>query len=162
MENEQNNKIISSRQLLKRLREIMSSDVAIQEKLDQSVNAVAKEMHTDVCSFYLLQPGDILELFATYGLKQSAVHETSLRLGEGLIGEIAVQKKTLAFKDAWHHPSFVFKPETGEKLFQTLMGVPVLQGANLLGVVAVQTEQEYDYTEDEIDTLPPLLPTKYS
>ena len=153
MEKEQDVKVISSRQLLKKLREVMSSAIAVQEKLNQIVNVVAKEMHTDVCSFYLLQPGDILELFATYGLKQSAVHETSLRLGEGLIGEIAVQKKALTFEDAWHHPSFVFKEETGEKLFQTLMGVPVLQGANLLGVVAVQTEQEHEYTEDEIETL---------
>lgn len=153
MEKEQNILASSSRKLLKRLRQVMSSDVGVQEKLNKIVDAVADEMHTQVCSFYLLQPGDILELFATHGLKQSAVHETSLRLGEGLIGEIAVQKKALAFKDAFHHPSFVFKPETGEKLFQTLMGVPVLQGSNLLGVIAVQTEQEYDYSEDEIETL---------
>ena len=153
MEKEQDVKTVSSRQLLKQLREIMSSGIVVQEKLNQIVSVVAKEMHTDVCSFYLLQPGDILELFSTYGLKQSAVHETSLRLGEGLIGEIAVQKKALSFEDAWHHPSFVFKQETGEKPFQTLMGVPVLQGSNLLGVVAVQTEREHDYTEDEIETL---------
>lgn len=153
METEQDEKTISSRQLLKQLREVMSSGIAVQEKLDRIVDVVAKEMHTDVCSFYLLQPGDILELFATYGLKQSAVHETSLRLGEGLIGEVAVQKKALSFSDAWHHPSFVFKEETGEKPFQTLMGVPVLQGSNLLGVVAVQTEQEHTYTDEETETL---------
>ncbi len=152
VQKEQNTKI-SARRLLKRLREVMSSEIDGQEKLKRIVNVVAGEMNTDVCSFYLLQPGDILELFATYGLKQSAVHETSLRLGEGLIGEIAVQKKALSFEDAWHHPSFVFKPETGEKLFQTLMGVPVLQGANLLGVVAVQTEQVHTYSEDEVETL---------
>ncbi|MBO5997581.1 MAG: phosphoenolpyruvate--protein phosphotransferase [Alphaproteobacteria bacterium] len=152
MEKEQD-KTASSRQLLKQLREIMSSDIGVQEKLNRIVYSVAKGMHTDVCSFYLLQPGDILELFATYGLRQSAVHETSLRLGEGLIGEIAVQKKALSFEDAWHHPSFVFKPETGEKMFQTLMGVPVLQGSNLLGVVAVQTEDAYVYSEEEVETI---------
>ena len=99
MEKEQDIRPVSSRLLLKRLREIMSSDIDVQGKLNRIVQVVASEMHTDVCSFYLLQPGDILELFATYGLKYSAVHETSLRLGEGLIGEIAVQKKALSFED---------------------------------------------------------------
>ncbi|MBE6450208.1 MAG: phosphoenolpyruvate--protein phosphotransferase [Alphaproteobacteria bacterium] len=153
MEKEQITKVISSRRLLKKLREVMSADISVQEKLNRIVDVVAFEMQTEVCSFYLLQPGDILELFASFGLKQSALHETSLRLGEGLIGEIAVQKKALSFDDVWHHPSFVFKPETGEKIFRTLMGVPVLQGTHLLGVLAVQTEQPYVYTEEEIETL---------
>lgn len=146
-------KEISSRRLLKRLRDVMLQDISIQTKLDKIVCLVAEELHTEVCSFYLLRPGDILELFATYGLSQDAVHETSLRMGEGLIGEIAVQKKSLSFPDAWHHPSFVFKPETGEKPFLSLMGVPVLQGTNLLGVLAVQTEAHYEYQEEEIEIL---------
>ena len=146
-------KEISSRRLLKRIRDVMLQDISIQTKLDKIVYLVADELHTEVCSFYLLRPGDILELFATYGLSQDAVHETSLRMGEGLIGEIAVQKKPLSFPDAWHHPSFVFKPETGEKPFLSLMGVPVLQGSNLLGVLAVQTEEHYEYQEEEIEIL---------
>ena len=110
-------KEVSSRRLLKRLRDVMLQDIPVQTKLDKIVSLVADELHTEVCSFYLLRPGDILELFATCGLNQDAVHETSLRMGEGLIGEIAVQKKALSFPDAWHHPSFVFKPETGAKPF---------------------------------------------
>ena len=82
-----------------------------------------------------------MELFASYGLKANAVHETMLRMGEGLIGEIAVQKKALSFPDVWDHPSFVYRPETGEKLFKSLMGVPVLKGSQLLGVLPVQTEK---------------------
>lgn len=146
-------KEVSSRRLLKRLRDVMLQDIPVQTKLDKIVSLVADELHTEVCSFYLLRPGDILELFATCGLNQDAVHETSLRMGEGLIGEIAVQKKALSFPDAWHHPSFVFKPETGEKPFLSLMGVPVLRGTNLLGVLAVQTAEHYDYQEEEIEIL---------
>ena len=153
MEKEEKNKIPSARRLLKRLRSVLSSDLSVEKKLNEIMDAVSAEMHTEVCSFYLLQPGDILELFATKGLNQEAVHETSLRLGEGLIGEIALQKKTLIFEDAWHHPSFVFKPETGEKLFNTMMGTPILKGNRLMGVLAVQTEKSRTYTEDEADLL---------
>jgi len=146
-------KEFSSRRLLKRLRDLMMQDITVPHKLEKITALVASELGTDVCSLYLLQPGDILELFATYGLKKEAVHETNLRLGEGLVGEIAIQKKTLAFSDAWHHPSFVFKPETGEETFKSLMGVPILQGANLLGVLVVQTAEEYQYEEDEQEAM---------
>ena len=149
---EENNEL-SSRRLLKRLRAIMSSDEAEQAQLDAIVEAVADEMHVDVCSFYCLLPGDILELYASFGLHASAVHETRLRLGEGLIGEIAIQKKSQAFADAWNHPSFVFKPETQEDPFSSLMGVPVLRGTRLIGVLSVQTREYHDYTEDEIELL---------
>ena len=153
MEQTKNQQEISARRLLKRLRDVMVQESPVQEKLDKIVEIVALELHTQVCSFYFLQPGDILELFASYGLKPEAVHETTLRMGEGLIGEIAVQKKALSFTDAWDHPSFVYKPETGEKLFKSLMGVPVLKGSQVLGVLAVQTEENHVYEEDEVEIL---------
>ncbi len=153
MEQTKNQQEISARRLLKRLREVMVQDLPVQEKLNQIVEIVAVELHMQVCSFYFLQPGDILELFASFGLSAAAVHETTLRMGEGLIGEIAVQKKALSFTDAWNHPSFVFKPETGEKVFKSLMGVPVLKGSQVLGVLAVQTEESHIYEEDEVDIL---------
>ena len=153
MEQTKNQQEISARRLLKRLRDVMVQESPVQEKLDKIVEIVALELHTQVCSFYFLQPGDILELFASYGLKPEAVHETTLRMGEGLIGEIAVQKKALSFTDAWDHPSFVYKPATGEKLFKSLMGVPVLKGSQVLGVLAVQTEENHVYEEDEVEIL---------
>ena len=153
MEQTKTQQEISARRLLKRLRDVMIQETSVQEKLNKIVEIVAEELHTHVCSFYFLQPGDILELFASYGLKANAVHETMLRMGEGLIGEIAVQKKALSFPDVWDHPSLVYRPETGEKLFKSLMGVPVLKGSQLLGVLAVQTEESHDYEEDEIDIL---------
>ncbi len=144
---------LSSRRLLKRLRDVMTQDSATQDKLDEIVKFVALELHFPVCSFYYLQPGDILELFSNYGLNKKAIHETTLRMGEGLVGEVAIQKKALSFNNVWKHPSFVYKPETGEKPFKSLLGVPVLKGSYVLGVLSVQTEDPYTYNEDEIEIL---------
>ncbi|MDX1581485.1 MAG: hypothetical protein R3360_07675, partial [Alphaproteobacteria bacterium] len=59
-----------------------------------------------VCSIYLVRAGDILELFATKGLNAEAVHKTSLRVGEGLVGEIAARASPLNLSDAQSHPNF--------------------------------------------------------
>ncbi len=50
---------------------------------------VASELVSEVCSIYVLRPGDILELAATEGLKLEAVGRTRLRVGEGIIGLVA-------------------------------------------------------------------------
>ncbi len=46
-------------------------------------------MVAEVCSCYVMRAGEVLELFATEGLRPEAVHRTRLRVGEGLVGVIA-------------------------------------------------------------------------
>ena len=50
---------------------------------------IAADMVAEVCSAYVMRAGEVLELFATEGLKPEAVHRTRLRVGEGLVGDIA-------------------------------------------------------------------------
>lgn len=145
--------LVSGREVLKSLRALMTQDISPQERLNQIVALVADRLGMDVCSCYIMRPGDMLELCATKGLDQKAVHETFLRVGEGLVGEIALQRKSLIFEDAWNHPSFVHKPETKEKAFKSLMGVPVLRGSHLLGVLTVQTRQVESFPPETAELL---------
>ena len=110
-------------------------------------------MVAEVCSIYLLRAGEVLELFATEGLKKEAVHKTRLRVGEGLIGDIASHARALALADAQHHPQFAYRPETGEESFRSLAGVPILHGGRVVGVLAVQTIEARQYTDEEIEAL---------
>lgn len=145
--------ITSARQVLKALRELMSKEMDSQKRLNQIVTIVAHHLHVEVCSLYVLRPGDMLELYATKGLDIKAVHETFLRMGEGLIGEIALQRRSIVFENAWEHPSFVYKPETKEKPFKSLLGVPVIRGDNLLGVFAIQTIAVQAFSEEIVELL---------
>ncbi len=145
--------IFSARHILKNLRELMAKDLSAQERLDKIVEMVSLQLNTDVCSCYVWRPGDVLELWASKGLDPKAVHETYLRVGEGLIGEIAAQRKSLVFEDAWAHPSFVHKPETREEAFKSLAGVPIIRGNSLLGVLAVQTKKVQSFQPESIEVL---------
>ena len=102
--------------LLKRLRDTMARAESVEVTLSEVVRLVANEMVAEVCSIYLLRAGEVLELFATQGLNPSAVHSTRLRVGEGLVGDIAAHARPLALDDAQHHPQFVYRPETGEEI----------------------------------------------
>jgi len=50
---------------LRRLRGIMAGSGSAQERLDRIVRVVAAEMVAEVCSAYVMRPGEVLELFAT-------------------------------------------------------------------------------------------------
>ena len=140
------------RVLLRRLREVMAGSGTAQERLDQVVQVIAANMVAEVCSVYLIRDG-VLELFATEGLKPEAVHRTTLRLGEGLVGLIAEQRRPMALSDARSHPNFAYRPETGEEIYRSLAGVPILSGGREVGVLVVQNRTQRHYTEDEIEAM---------
>ena len=124
-----------------------------QQRLDGITNIIAADMVAEVCSVYVRRAGDVLELFATQGLQLSAVHSTHLRVGEGIVGDIAARARPLALADAQKHPSFVFRPETGEEAYHSMLGVPILRDGRVVGVLAVQNSAQRLYSEEEKETL---------
>jgi phosphotransferase system enzyme I (PtsP) len=145
------------RRLLARVRDVMAGGGAgittAEDRLDEITGIIAADLVAEVCSVYVLRAGEVLELFATRGLKPEAVHQTRLRIGEGIIGDIAAHARPLALADAPDHPHFVYRPETGEEIYHSLMGVPILRGGKVIGVVAVQNRNRRRYSEEEVETL---------
>ena len=131
----------------------MASPLEAQQRLDQIVSIIAADMVAEVCSIYVMRAGEVLELFATEGLKVSAVHNTRLRVGEGLVGLIAAQARPVALADAQSHSDFAYRPETGEELYQSLLGVPVLRSGRVIGVIAVQNRTRRNYGDEEVEIL---------
>ena len=141
------------RLLLRQLRATMAEPLASQARLDKIVALIAQNMRADVCSFYVLRDDGALELFATKGLKPEAVHMTTLRLGEGLVGVIAAEAEPLSLDDAPSHPAFAYRPETGEDPYSAFLGVPVLRAGQTLGVLVVQNAERRHYGEDEMEAM---------
>ena len=141
------------RLLLKRLREVMAEPGSAQERLDKLVRIIAGNMVAEVCSVYLVRAGQMLELFASEGLNPTAVHRTRLRIGEGLVGEIAARGLSLSLSDAQSHPNYVYRPETGEEIYHSLLGVPILRNSQVIGVLVVQNVTRRHYTEEEAEAL---------
>jgi len=139
--------------LMRRLREIMQSSDTPEERLAKVVRMVSGAMVAEVCSVYLMQPGEMLELFETEGLNREAVHNTRLAVGSGLVGHIAATSKPLRLRDAQGHPRFEFRPETGEEIYSSLLGVPILHSSKVVGVLVVQNARERDYTDEEQEAL---------
>jgi phosphotransferase system, enzyme I, PtsP len=144
---------LGPRVLLRRLREVMAETETAQHKLDKIVTLIASIMVAEVCSIYVMREGQVLELYATEGLKREAVHKSKLRVGEGLVGSIAASAESLNLADAQAHPSFKYLPETGEEIYNSFLGVPVLRAGNTIGVLVVQNRTRRQYSEEEEEAL---------
>jgi phosphotransferase system enzyme I (PtsP) len=142
-----------SRKLLGRLRDAMAGDVAGQARLDKITHLIANSMGCEVCSIYLFRDEDTLELCATEGLKAEAVHETRMRLGEGLVGQVAKGKGIVNTPNAPQAPGFRYMPETGEEIFSSFLGVPVQRLGEMLGVLVVQSKAAREFSADEVYAL---------
>lgn len=144
--------VSAARMILTRLHDVMASRSHAQAKLNTVVEVIAEGLDSEVCSVYLLREG-MLELFATKGLAQEAVHVTRMAIGEGLVGTIAGNTETLNLAEAAAHPDFSYRPETGEDRFHSFAGVPIVRRERAVGVLCVQHVDPRRYEEVEIEAL---------
>ncbi len=142
----------SAREILTRLHDVMAARTTAQMKLNSVVAIIGEAIDSEVCSIYLLREG-VLELYATRGLDQGAVHVTKLAQGEGLVGTIAQRVEVLNLDEAASHPDFAYKPETGEERFHSFAGVPIIRRERAVGVLAVQHTDRRKYADVEIEAL---------
>src|SRR5210317_2605341 len=126
----------------------------LDETLRNIVNLVARRMHTDVCSIYLLdEDNETLRLQASKGLSRKAVGKVTLRIGEGLTGMAAPKRHAIAIEEPQDHPSYRYFKETGEEKFHSFLGIPLFDRNKPLGVIVLQTKTSRQFSKEEISAL---------
>jgi len=118
------------------------------------VALIATRFRTDVCSAYLLEPDrSNLVLAATLGLHPRCIGALRMPLNEGLVGLVAEQVMPVAVEDAGNHPRFKYFRESGEEVYHSFLGVPLIDRGILQGVLVVQTKEPRVFRENEIRML---------
>ena len=145
-----------SRGFLRKLREISAAPINARARIDTALVQIAQYMMAEACSVYVRRSDRQLELYATYateGLNRKAVHLTTMKEGEGLVGVVAQTAAPLAVSDAQEHPAFFYRPETGEEVYHSFLGVPILREDVYDDVLVVQNKVRRSYSEEEVETL---------
>ena len=133
---------------LRRIVQEINASASLHESLDIMVNQVAEAMHVDVCSIYLLdERNQRYLLMASKGLKPEAVGHVSLHTGEGLVGLVGQREEIVNLDNAPKHDRFLYLPETGEEIYNSFLGVPVMYRRKVMGVLVVQNKESQDFSE---------------
>lgn len=139
--------------MLDRLRSIVQKVNAardLQSALNIIVHKVRSALDTQVCSVFLLDKDiNAHVLMASDGLKKESVGHVNLAVGEGLVGLVAKHAEPINLQDAALHPSFHYLKDTGEELYHSFLGVPIIHRRSVLGVLVVQHEERRCFDEGE-------------
>ncbi len=139
------------------LEEITSLTQAGGKPADTLMNVaalIATRFRTDVCSAYLLEPDrSNLVLAATLGLHPRCIGTLRMPLSEGLAGLVAEKVLPVAVEDVSNHPRYKYFKESGEEVYHSFLGVPLIDRGILQGVLVVQTNDPRVFRETEIRML---------
>lgn len=144
---------VDFRDLFRQLRGILKAGgEELQPSLQAIVELLAGHFRSEVCSLYQLDAASgTLLLRATKGLRPEAVGRTALDLGEGLVGTVAESRRLLALENAQADGRFVFRPETGEEIYRSFLGIPLIRARALQGVLVIQHCEPRRYSEEETE-----------
>lgn len=139
---------------LQEIAQAVASASNLDEALSSIVSRVRSALHVRVCSVYLSdEKAGVHILMATEGLRKEAIGRARLRYGEGLVGLVAERAETINVRNAPQHPSYKLIPQTGEKPFQSFLGVPLTHQGEVLGVLVVQRAAARRFGESQVSFL---------
>ena len=146
--------LTASRRLLRRMIEVVAQPISPQQRLDQMVAMIARNLVAEVCSIYALRAGEVLELFASEGLASEAVHQQpECGLGKGW----SVQLRLLATSSIPIALSSTqtssISPKPKKRSIIPFWVCRILRGGRVIGVVVLQNTARRVYADDDVEAL---------
>ena len=139
--------------ILKNLRQITESTADVAQKLANILKTIAEAMQADAAVCYAVVDKNYLDLFSAYGLDRQNSKQTRLRFGEGIVGQIANDKCSLALNNLWMYPKFAASSELLGKDYKSFMGAPILQWNRTVGVLGIYHCTETEYSDVDVELL---------
>jgi phosphotransferase system enzyme I (PtsP) len=125
-----------------------------QRTLERIVQHVVQKMGVDVCSVYALNGEKAcLTLQATAGLDEDSAGRVGMRVQEGLTGLVLEKQEPVFVVHPKKHPRHKFSAESGEDIFETFLGIPLVYQHDVLGVLVIRTVEEDAIPEADIPVL---------
>ncbi len=122
-----------------------------QNALTQNIiNQLAAYLNAQVGVFFLAE-GDCFKLVSSYAYKQRNNNYNQFKLGEGLIGQAALEKKSLIFTQApQEHINLSINSGMGESPPHDIFVLPLIYENQVMGVLELATSRQFTPIEIEL------------
>ena len=139
---------------LTRISKAITSDRYIEDILRLVVTVTAEAMHSKICSLWLLDNSDnALKLRATQSISEDYLKERSLKMGEGIVGQVALTQNSRAVLNVLEDPEYKEKDLARKEGLVSMLSVPMVVKDRVIGVVNCYTSYPHDFTETEKNVL---------
>jgi len=148
---------------IRKIQALHNIDIAIAGSMDVRVilnvalDEVLRQLNVDAADVFLYSPySQSLEYTAQKGFRTELFKAMSIRLGEGIAGRIALERRSIKILNLAEEKSWIRKSIINEEGFVSYYGVPLIAKGQLLGVLEVfkRTPMEEDEEwEEYLETL---------
>jgi signal transduction protein with GAF and PtsI domain len=137
-------------QALSEISQAISSDRYLDDILKLIVTVTANVMDSKICSLWILDEKEkVLRIRATQTMSEEYLKERTLKLGEGIVGYVAQQNKSLAIADVLKEPRYKEKELAKKEGLVSMLSVPLTVKDKVIGVINCYTSYLHEFNETE-------------
>ena len=139
-------------EVLRKLGQAIGSTFDTEHLLEVVADLAVQVTKTDICFIYLVDDNEEeLVLSAAKGAAKDAVGKIRMKIGEGITGWVAKERKHVALgKEAFRDARYKAFTELPEDRFQSMLSVPLVVNDQLIGVINIRTDPPHEYTDSQI------------
>ncbi len=139
---------------LTRISKAITSERYIEDVLRLVVTVTAKTMRSKICSLWLLDENDnALQLRATQSISEDYLKERSLKIGEGIAGQVALTQEARSVLNVLDEPDYKEKELARNEGLVSMLSVPMVVKDRVVGVINCYTSEPHEFTETEKNVL---------
>lgn len=139
---------------LSKVANLITSGLYLEELLRLVVNVTAQIMNSKICSLMLLDPEKKeLVIKATQSISEEYNKKPNIKLGEGIAGKVAQDKKPICVLDVRKDERYVNRDIAEQEGLYSLASVPLAVKGRVIGVFNCYTSRKHKFSKPELDVL---------
>ena len=139
---------------LTRISKAITSERYIEDILRLVVTVTAETMSSKICALWLLDDSDnAFKLRATQSISEDYLKERSLKMGEGIVGQVAQTMEPRSVLNVLEEPDYKEKELAKKEGLVSMLSVPMVVKDRVVGVINCYTSEPHEFTETEKNVL---------
>src|SRR5512136_1238969 len=144
--------LVKKLEALSTISKAVSSDLYLEDILRLIVVVTAEVMKSKICSLWLVDERDqALKIRATQSMSEEYLKERILKLGEGVVGYVAVENKPMMILNVLKEERYKEKELARKEGLVSMLSVPMCVRDKVIGVINCYTSFPHKFTKSEID-----------
>ena len=139
---------------LSKISKAITSDLYLEDILKLIVNLTASVLSAKICSLWLLdeETGE-LSIRATQAMSEEYLKERTLKVGEGIVGLVAQDKKPIVIIDVAADDRYKEKELAKKEKLVSMLSVPMMVKNKAMVMINIYTVEPYKFTKSDIALL---------
>ena len=139
---------------LSKISKAITSDLYLEDILKFIVTLTANVMKAKICSLWLLDVNTSeLKIRATQSMSSEYLKERTIKIGEGVVGLAAKEKKVVIISDVLEDERYKEKKLARKENLVSMLSVPMIVKKKVIGIINCYTTTLYKFSKSDSDLL---------